>query len=200
MFCVYIHRTYMVLANTMHSLWPTLADPTHTLWPTLRIPYARPSLANLMHALWPTLANWSTLCTPCCCPCAMERLGGWWPSRSDGCSQRLKLLNARSFRLRYLFLTFSWFLPFSSSCFFSCLSLAPSVSHFPFGHWCIPRVGQNCMYTPYMTIYLVISLLNIPYIHHTYMVLANPMRTMLLPLRDGEVGWLMAISTSIWWL
>jgi hypothetical protein len=36
------------------------------------------------------------------------------------------------------------------------------------------RVGQNRIYTPYMTVYLVISLPKIPYIHRTYMVLANP--------------------------
>ena len=36
------------------------------------------------------------------------------------------------------------------------------------------RVGQNRTYTPYMTVYLVISLPKIPYIHRIYMVLANP--------------------------
>ena len=36
------------------------------------------------------------------------------------------------------------------------------------------RVGQNRIYTPYMAVYLVISLPNIPYIHRIYMVLANP--------------------------
>jgi hypothetical protein len=44
------------------------------------------------------------------------------------------------------------------------------------------RVGQNRIYTPYMTVYLVISLPKIPYIHriyiyiyiYIYMVLANP--------------------------
>jgi len=36
------------------------------------------------------------------------------------------------------------------------------------------RVGQNRMYTPYMTVYLVISLPKLPYIHRIYMVLANP--------------------------
>jgi len=38
----------------------------------------------------------------------------------------------------------------------------------------ICRVGQNRIYTPYMTVYMVISLPKIPYIHHIYMVLANP--------------------------
>jgi len=37
------------------------------------------------------------------------------------------------------------------------------------------RVGQNRAYTLYTTIYLVVSLSIIPYIHvNTYMVLANP--------------------------
>ena len=39
-------------------------------------------------------------------------------------------------------------------------------------HMCM--VGQNRTYTPYMTVYLVISLPKIPYIHCVYMVLANP--------------------------
>ena len=38
----------------------------------------------------------------------------------------------------------------------------------------VPRVGQNCIYTPYMTVNLVISLPKIPYVHHIHMVLANP--------------------------
>jgi hypothetical protein len=38
------------------------------------------------------------------------------------------------------------------------------------------RVGQNRIYTPYMTVCMVISLPKIPYIHRIYMVLvlANP--------------------------
>jgi hypothetical protein len=36
------------------------------------------------------------------------------------------------------------------------------------------RVGQNRIYTPYMTVYLMISLPEIPYIHRINMVLANP--------------------------
>jgi len=36
------------------------------------------------------------------------------------------------------------------------------------------RVGQNRIYTPYMTVYLVISLPRLLYIHPIYMVLANP--------------------------
>ena len=38
----------------------------------------------------------------------------------------------------------------------------------------INRVGQNRIHTPYMTVYLVISLPKILYIHRIYMVLANP--------------------------
>jgi len=36
------------------------------------------------------------------------------------------------------------------------------------------RDGQNRIFTPYMTVYMVISLPNIPYTHRIYMVLANP--------------------------
>ena len=36
------------------------------------------------------------------------------------------------------------------------------------------RVGQNRIHTPYMTVYLMISLPKILYIHRIYMVLANP--------------------------
>jgi len=36
------------------------------------------------------------------------------------------------------------------------------------------RVGQNRIYTPYMTVYSVISLPKLSYIHRIYMVLANP--------------------------
>jgi hypothetical protein len=36
------------------------------------------------------------------------------------------------------------------------------------------RVGQNRIYTLYMTVYLVISLPKIPYMHRIFMVLANP--------------------------
>jgi len=38
----------------------------------------------------------------------------------------------------------------------------------------IYRVGQNRIYTPYMTVYFVISLPKIPFIHRICMVLANP--------------------------
>ena len=36
------------------------------------------------------------------------------------------------------------------------------------------KVGHNRIYAPYITVYLVISLPKIPYIHRMYMVLANP--------------------------
>jgi hypothetical protein len=45
-------------------------------------------------------------------------------------------------------------------------------------HLCLqPRIcrfGQNHVYAPYMTVYLVVSLPKTPYIHHIYRVLANP--------------------------
>jgi len=49
--------------------------------------------------------------------------------------------------------------------------------------WLILRVGQNCINSPYMTalymtVYLMISLPIIPYIHRTYIVRANPTHTL----------------------
>jgi len=41
---------------------------------------------------------------------------------------------------------------------------------FPF----MSRVGQNRIYAPYMTVYLVVSLPKTPYIHIIFMVLAKP--------------------------
>ena len=41
----------------------------------------------------------------------------------------------------------------------------------------ICRVGQICIYTPYMTVYLVIFLPKIPYMQRIYMVLASPRDT-----------------------
>ena len=40
---------------------------------------------------------------------------------------------------------------------------------------CICEVGQNCIYSLYMTVYLVVSLPQIPYLHRIYMVLADQM-------------------------
>jgi len=74
-----------------------------------------------------------------------------------------------------------------------CLLQCPSI-YFPFrGYLCLlsaflclsstvrsfcmslmRRVGQNRIYTKYMTVYLVISLPKIPYKHRIYMVVANP--------------------------
>jgi len=42
----------------------------------------------------------------------------------------------------------------------------------------IHRVGHNRIHTPYMTVYLVISLPKILYIHRIYMFLANPTYTL----------------------
>jgi len=50
-------------------------------------------------------------------------------------------------------------------CFVLLVSLSPS-------H--ISRLGQIRMHTPYMTVYLAISLRKIPCIHRMYTVLANP--------------------------
>ena len=58
-----------------------------------------------------------------------------------------------------------------------CVSMTP----FPFiaqrkATWCallcvnMSRVGQNRTYSPYMTVYLVMFLPKIPYIHRIYMV------------------------------
>ena len=46
----------------------------------------------------------------------------------------------------------------------------------------ISRVGQNRIYAPYMTVYLVISLPKIPYMHRIYMVLANPTYILYQPV------------------
>jgi hypothetical protein len=35
-------------------------------------------------------------------------------------------------------------------------------------HWIVHRVGQNRKYTPYMTVYLAISLPKMPYVHREY--------------------------------
>jgi len=45
---------------------------------------------------------------------------------------------------------------------------------------CMSRVGQNRIYTSYMTVYLVLSLPKIPYINRIYTVLANPMSVLRL--------------------
>jgi hypothetical protein len=40
--------------------------------------------------------------------------------------------------------------------------------------WLLSRVGQHRIYTPYMTVYLVVFLPKIPYLHRIPNVLANP--------------------------
>ena len=59
-----------------------------------------------------------------------------------------------------------------------CLHIPQAVClHFPravLHALLISRVGQNRMYTPYMTVNLVISLTKVPYVDRIYMVLANP--------------------------
>ena len=45
------------------------------------------------------------------------------------------------------------------------------------------RVGQNRIYTPYMTVYLVISLPKIPYVNRIYMVLADPINDQMLLIK-----------------
>ena len=48
----------------------------------------------------------------------------------------------------------------------------------------VPRVGQSRIYkyAPCMTVYLVISLPEMPYVHRIYMVLANPTSTQVTQL------------------
>ena len=63
-------------------------------------------------------------------------------------------------------------------CSFFCCSLKKTTNTTPQG--CVIRkVGQNRIYTQYMTVYLVMSLPKIPYIHRIYMVLANPSHTVI---------------------
>jgi hypothetical protein len=46
------------------------------------------------------------------------------------------------------------------------------------------RLGQNRTNTPYMTVYLVISLPKIPYIHRIYIILANPAHAVCFSLHS----------------
>jgi hypothetical protein len=51
------------------------------------------------------------------------------------------------------------------------------------------RVGQNQIYTAYMTVYSVISLPKIPYIQRIYVVLADPMyvrKILFIKLRSKQ--------------
>ena len=56
----------------------------------------------------------------------------------------------------------------------ACIQLA-ALSRQPPLYKCISRIGQNRIYSPYMTVYFVISLPKSSYIHRIYRVLANPM-------------------------
>jgi hypothetical protein len=47
------------------------------------------------------------------------------------------------------------------------------------------KVGQNRIYTPYMTVYMVNSLPKIPYTHRMYMVLANPSHILVVVVIDS---------------
>ena len=49
------------------------------------------------------------------------------------------------------------------------------------------RVGQNCIFTPYMTVYLVTSQPKITYMHRIYMVRANPKNVHFLYVGSGFV-------------
>jgi hypothetical protein len=61
--------------------------------------------------------------------------------------------------------------PSPCSCLCRCVLMAV---HSRTGIPRMVRVGQNRIYTPYMTVYLVNSLPKIPYIHRINVVLANP--------------------------
>jgi hypothetical protein len=53
------------------------------------------------------------------------------------------------------------------------------------------RAGRNRIYTPYMTVYMVMSLPKIPYAQRIYMVLANPINvryTQLLRVGQNRVS------------
>jgi hypothetical protein len=54
------------------------------------------------------------------------------------------------------------------------------------------RVGQNHIYTPYMTVYLVISLPKILCVHPIRVALANPTRVMMhcMAVRNELSNWL----------
>jgi len=51
------------------------------------------------------------------------------------------------------------------------------------------RVGQDRIYTPYVTVHLVISLPRISYIRRIYMVLANPVHAWLVASWFLNMGW-----------
>jgi len=55
-----------------------------------------------------------------------------------------------------------------------CVCLSRSVCCARIISCSLHRVGQNRIYTPYMTVHLVISLPKLPYVNRIYMVMANP--------------------------
>ena len=72
------------------------------------------------------------------------------------------------------------------------------------------RAGQNRIYTPYMTVYLIESLPKMPYIHRIFMVLANPKYGDLCdtyaveqteiehePLPDGEASKVVDVGSGL---
>jgi len=61
---------------------------------------------------------------------------------------------------------------------------------------CITRVGQNRIYTQHMTVYLVISLPKIPYIHRIYMVSANPMHYTFIHLGASDENELLLVHST----
>ena len=67
---------------------------------------------------------------------------------------------------------------------------------------CICRVGQNRIYTPYMTVYMVISLPKILYTHRIYVLLANPMhmqveKNMTVRERQGRERGTMCVTFRV---
>ena len=64
------------------------------------------------------------------------------------------------------------------------------------------RVGQNRIYTPYMTVYMVISLPKILYTHRIYVLLANPMhmqveKNMTVRERQGRERGTMCVTFRV---
>ena len=70
----------------------------------------------------------------------------------------------------------------------ACVRAAPCCTH-------MRRVGQNRIYTPYMTVYMVNSLPKIPYTHRIYMVLANP--THVASLCPSCAQWVLVVRLCV---
>ena len=96
----------------------------------------------------------------------------------NGC-HCLRSASCSFFKLSSLFSLVSSLSSFSCFCENSC-DWCIDAHMLPYTHAVIytcchiHRAGQNRIYAPYMTVYSVISLPNIPYTHRIYMVLANP--------------------------